>query len=428
MKIAICGLIKSENLGEPFISKSLIWLIEDCMQQSSKGEDDIEFEEVDLYGRNDSLIEYTNPTENREKNYYAYQPKSGNWQFFLYYKLRGLAKRIDNYVICNPIHRLRHYIWNHGYNFRKRLMLYYNNKIGVADLIVIDGGGVLEYSYNEYQEYLKTLCDYAEQHSIPIVINAIGRAGEFNPNDFRCKVLMKALSNPCVRYASARDSLESVRACVKNRFDVKLCADAAFWVKDAYDIDVSSKTSEKRVIGIGLIRGDALLSYEDGFGEGFGEEDLIDLFSNIAYELMKRGYDFRFFTNGFRTDYTLGQRVIAKMNIGEEYLIERPLHAEELLNTISDFSGLITCRMHSSIAAFSMKIPSVILSWNKKVDQYMEVVGYPERAIKRNHFNAEYIVDALTCALEEGVSEERWLRMRTLARESVEGFQDYFLS
>lgn len=29
MKIVICGLVKSENLGEQFISKSLAWIIKD---------------------------------------------------------------------------------------------------------------------------------------------------------------------------------------------------------------------------------------------------------------------------------------------------------------------------------------------------------------------------------------------------------------
>ena len=282
-------------------------------------------------------------------------------------------------------------------------------------MIAIDGAGLLEYSYNAYQESLNLITLYAEEHSIPVIFNAIGRAGEFDKDAYRCQVLMEAFRRDCFRYVSARDSKDSVQECVGNRFDVKLLADAAFCVDEAFGISANSRDN---VIGIGLIRGDASLSYS----QGFGKDGWIDLFSNIALELQRRGYEYEFFTNGAREDYEIGLQVLSKLGVGKEHLVDRPVEGEKLLNTISTYCALITCRMHSSIAAFALGIPSVILSWNKKVDKYMEIVGYPQRAVGQEDFDATIIVQRLEQALSEGISAENRNRMKDLARESVRDY------
>ena len=66
-----------------------------------------------------------------------------------------------------------------------------------------------------------------------------------------------------------------------------------------------------------------------------------------------------------------------------------------------------------------MGIPSVILSWNDKVDKYMKEIGCPERAVDLAHFEPGYICDALEKALEEGVSPAAQARMCGLARQST---------
>ena len=60
----------------------------------------------------------------------------------------------------------------------------------------------------------------------------------------------------------------------------------------------------------------------------------------------------------------------------------------------------------SSIAAFTMGIPSVILSWNDKVEKLMAIIGYEERAIKFVDFDAEYVVERFETALREGVQKK----------------------
>jgi polysaccharide pyruvyl transferase WcaK-like protein len=413
MKIAVCGLVKSENLGEQFIAKSLSWIIEEELK-STGFTNDIEFVYVDIKATNDITKKHHNAIRDRLYNLYSYTI----WGIpadIVHFKLKDLASKINSQEGKNTIYRIRHFMWKHSRNLGKRFQKYYDEKFNGVDIIVIDGAGLLEYSYNAYQEALASISEYAEDHNIPLVFNAIGRAGEFDPNDYRCKVLMGAFNKSCVRYVSARDSRDEVQECVGERFNVKLLADAAFCVDEAYGVE---KKSISNLIGIGLIRGNASLSYT----EGFGEEDWIDLFSNIASELQKRGYKFEFFTNGMSSDYELGRKVIKRLGIGMESLVERPTEASVLLKTISEYSGIITCRMHSSIAAFSMGIPSVILSWNKKVDRYMDIVGYPERAISQSKFKAELIVDQMEKALIDGIDQSKRLSMKGKARESVKDY------
>ena len=80
--------------------------------------------------------------------------------------------------------------------------------------------------------------------------------------------------------------------------------------------------------------------------------------------------------------------------------------------------------MHSAIAAFTLGIPSVILSWNEKVDQLMDVVGYPGRAIKKDQFDPVFIVDVIERSLEEGVDPEKVAAMKAKAKESVDDYID----
>lgn len=337
-----------------------------------------------------------------------------------HYALKIVASKIKSKKLRNTVFRLRHAIWKSSRNLGKRYYKYFDLKFRDADLIIIDGAGLLEYSFNGYQESLALITEYGNSHEIPVVFNAIGRAGEFDTDDFRCKVLIKAFQRRCVSYVSARDSLETVQTCVGSRFNVKLLADAAFCVSDAFEIQAKPRN---KVIGIGLIRGDAFSSY----GDGFGEERCIELFCEIAEELNKRGFHYEFFTNGYSGDYSLGLKVLERMGTEGRKLVDRPTDASVLLNTISSYEGIITCRMHSSIAAFSMGIPSVILSWNEKVDKYMQNIGYPDRLIPQSDMQADIIVSRLINALEEGVSNENIVRMKSLAFESVLDYKSLFI-
>lgn len=418
LKIVICGLVGSENIGELFISKSLSWIVKDVLQVNNIT-DSIEIKEIDLEGRNSCLREYSGFLDNRKKNYYGY--KTSGYPFeVLYIILKKIMNSLKKTSSKNYINSVRHCMWKIGRNLEKRLNLFYDDKLKDCDFLIIDGAGLLEYSRNEYYEPLLTICNYAEKHNIPVVFNAIGQSGESDINDFRYKLLRKIFELNCVKYVSARDSVKIVKECAGDRFSVKLLADAAFYIDRVFNV---KKDERSKTVGIGLIRGDALESYN----VNFFERDWIELFCQIAIELDRRGKKFKFFTNGMKDDYELGKKIIKNLGLDETYLEKRPKDADSLINTIKSFEGLITCRMHSSIAAFTLGIPSIILSWNSKVNKYMNIIGYSDRAIGIEDFNAIHIVDEYERALLEGIDVEKQDLMKKKARESVEDYIPRFL-
>lgn len=294
LSVAMCGLLQSENLGEAFIADSLKFLIGKVMKE--RGYDGrICYSDVDILGLRDETfpIPSTDFLRYSFANVYGFRFRGALVAMF-YRRLKFLARDKKSMTTRNLIYRLQHFIWIHGKNFERRMDDYLKEKMENTDLIVIDGAGLLEYSFNEYQEYLRQIIKFAEKKSKPVIINAIGRAGEFDLRDYRCKVLMKALSSDVVKYVSARDSAENVQACMSERHQVKLLADAAFWLKETYQ----PQPVERKIIGIGIIRGNAL----SGYGYNFDSIDWIRLFAGIAEQLRERGYDFRFFTNGMRSD------------------------------------------------------------------------------------------------------------------------------
>lgn len=410
MRIAICGLIKSENIGELFIARGLEYIVK---KELAAVEPDInvEFVEVDLLGRNDEIKLVSGSIQKRLANYYNYSPK-GIFTEKLSLELKKHALKIENKLLKNAIARFRHFLWLYGINYKKRLNSYFEEKLQGVDFIIIDGAGLLEYSYNEYQWPLLLISEYAEKHGLNVVYNAIGRAGAFDERDFGSKILKKALQSPAVKSISARDNPEAVQACAGGAHQVKLLADAAFWMKEAYQIP---DRDDRKKIGIGIIRGNSL----QGYGVDFGASDWVKLFAKIAYELQRRGYEFEFFTNGLPADTVLGRAILRKLKLPSEYLVTRPVEDGPLVKTINAYQGIITCRMHSSIAAFTMGVPSVILSWNDKVEKLMQIIGYPDRAITQDQFDAVYIVDKLEQSLAEGIADEKLQKMKDLARESV---------
>ena len=416
IKIAICGLVKSENIGELFIARSLEYLIGTELRKKDP-DIGIDFVEVDLLGRNDEIEDIPNAFFKRVNNY-SYYYRKGEALDKVFQELKKHANEMDNTMLGNSIHRIRHGIWKSGLNYRKRLETFFNEKLEGVDFIVIDGAGLLEYSYNEYEWPLMLISKYAEKHGLSVVYNAIGRAGDFDENDFRSNILKRALQSSQVKYVSARDSVETVQACAGSKHKVKLLADAAFWMKETYKIEDNPNRTK---IGIGLIRGTSLT----GYGDDFEGDSWVKLFVNIAKELEKRGYDYEFFTNGLPADIALGREVLSKMALDNDKMVIRPVDDVELYNTINDYKAMITCRMHSAIAAFTLKIPSVILSWNDKVNKLMEIVGYPDRAINKESFDAKLIVDAMEKAMKEGVSDKPLDNMKAKSLESVTDYIDF---
>lgn len=416
MKIAMCGLLKSKNLGEMFIARSLEYLIEREVHAVDPSIP-VSFQRVDIFGRSMDDSAPSAPTKKRNR----LLAKKDRVFDKIFLDLRQRARTTSSRTTRNAINWVRHQMWLYGRNYRRSHWKNFEQQFAGVDYIVIDGAGLLEYSYNEYHWSLLLISQYAEKHGKHVVYNAIGRAGAFSEHDYFYRILARAMRSPAVSYVSARDNVGEVQMCAGPGHQVKLLADAAFWMREAYGV---TKRTPGSKVGIGLIRGNSL----SGYGKNFGSKDWINLFADIATELGKRGYDFEFFTNGVPGDVKVGQQVIAQLGLDPSYLVARPTDDQLLVEQINSYRAIVTCRMHSSIAAFTLGVPSVILSWNDKVEKLMDLIGYPERAIRRENFDAVTIVDEMEKALKDGIDPTKLDSMKAKATESVTDYVPLLLA
>ncbi|MDR0561045.1 MAG: polysaccharide pyruvyl transferase family protein, partial [Prevotellaceae bacterium] len=82
-----------------------------------------------------------------------------------------------------------------------------------SDLIVIVGGGILKFKYENFAPKLVALIDCAEKNNIPVIMNAIGVEG-FSKENIGCKWLHKAINraiNKTINKAiTTRDDIDSL--------------------------------------------------------------------------------------------------------------------------------------------------------------------------------------------------------------------------
>ena len=80
---------------------------------------------------------------------------------------------------------------------------------------------------------------------------------------------------------------------------------------------------------------------------------------------------------------------------------------EDLFEHLSNYDGVISCRLHPNIISFSMGIPSVGLIWNTKVANFYHAVGYDNRAVTMgSNTTTEEIIEKLDNAMSEGVTKD----------------------
>ena len=91
--------------------------------------------------------------------------------------------------------------------------------------------------------------------------------------------------------------------CAGGKHEVKLLADAAFWMKEAYEISIP--IVERKKIGIGLIRGNSL----QGYGVNFVSKQWIKLICrNSKMSFRREVMNMNFSQMGLPADTKLGKK------------------------------------------------------------------------------------------------------------------------
>jgi len=282
--------------------------------------------------------------------------------------------------------------WRHSYLHK----LFAENEFGKlenADLIIFGGGGLIKFHRQNFHYFLNVITSYAQDHEIPVLINAQGVEG-YDANNGECHILKQALNRKCVKYISTRDDLTMLQDCYVENHDieVKKVCDPAFWTAETYGIDI--KESENRLVGLNVIRPNI-------FGEylyKIDKSDFMKLYYDIIVKLNELGFVIQLFSNGtvedsgFIDDLTnTYPEIINRYNVS----IAIPKNTRDLVDTIAGYERYIAVRLHASIIGTVLGIPNISLVWNNKQTLFGEQIGMEKNYLMKQDFNADTVIERL---------------------------------
>lgn len=187
--------------------------------------------------------------------------------------------------------------------------------------------------------------------------------------------------------------------------------DPAVWASEVYDINKEKQPiNKKKSIGINISYGDLFFNYG------------IDLNARKHYMLMYdivthlyREYSLTLYTNGGSYDNEFMLNLYNQLcQDGYNIMCEIPNEAKDLVRIISKFDCILATRLHSSIVAYSLNIPSVPMEWNNKVRFFCDAT-HNDMFVDCNNFACNYIAEMLNRALRNGYDQT----LRNEYRETI---------
>ncbi len=272
-----------------------------------------------------------------------------------------------------------------------------------ADLIVFGGAPLFNYMYQTFYERTSIELELAEKYHKPVIFSAIG-IEHYDENNKKCQRLKAALNLDCVKQITTRDGYDKLEK-FRSREDIVIgrVADPAVFSGKVFEkFETAKKSDTKKKIGLFVLRA-------NGFKDNkydFSRDQAASLWKDLAVTLESRGYDYEFLTSGHFGDEAFLYNLIQKYGIPVNKCVTNLNLPEALLEKLSSYDGVISCRLHPSIISFSLGIPSIGLEWNNKVGKFYENIGYPERVIQVADLNAENVADRLEQAMSEGIKKD----------------------
>lgn len=248
------------------------------------------------------------------------------------------------------------------------------------DLVVFAGGQIF---MDYFVPSIEKLLHIFENNNSPVIFHACG-AKEIYDIKLRNR-LINILSSKVIKSISIRDDIDLITNYYLSKSNIKAIKtfDTALNAKP-YLVD--KKIIGKPIIGLGVI-----------YCEEIDNEKQIWFWMKIIDELNIRDIKWQLFCNGNKADYKIMEIIAERKRINKNiYLQDKPKTAEDLVNNIATFKKIISFRLHSHIIAASLDIPSIGISWEKKVQQFFNNIQLSNRCVTINT-PVKDIINLLEC-------------------------------
>lgn len=280
--------------------------------------------------------------------------------------------------------------------------------IAESDLVIFGGAPLFNFRYQVFHERTAITLQLAQKHGIPVLFSAIGVEG-YEEDSEACQNLKKALNLDCVRQITTRDDYASLeRFAARKSLVIDRVADPAVlsdivFSQFAHRSDIGNRD----IIGLFVVRPRI---FRDN-GINLTEEQLDEFWIELIERLDDSGIPYELITSGHFSDEAYLEHLIRSHGVSLEKCIFNMNTPEKLVEKISEYKAILTCRLHPSIIAYSLEVPSVSLVWNSKVSFFYDIINHPERARTVDDLTAEGILDALEHACQDGTHTDDAYRM-----------------
>lgn len=198
----------------------------------------------------------------------------------------------------------------------------------------------------------------------------------------------------------------------------QLCCDPGLLAEEVY-APAGRGTRAKPLIGIGIVNPRTLDLHshdDDDFSIGVAR----DFWVGLARALLARGYDVALFTNGPHDDELFLESVLAAAEDPRILRPQRPQTPAELAAMIAGFDCVAAHRLHACILAYAMRIPSVGLSWDPKLEAFFASVGRRDYVANHTEVEAGEIAALVESALAAGIDPAIHARTIATTRRAIE--------
>lgn len=300
------------------------------------------------------------------------------------------------------------------------LLLGARKLIEQSDIVIFGGAPLFNYLYQNFYERTALTLELAREYQKPVIFSAIG-VERYDEDNEKCQRLKKTLNFDCVKQITTRDGFSLLQKYVENENIVvgKVSDPAVFTAKVFENYMVSDKPDTNKKIGIFILRANGFVDNKIDFTR----EDAAALWLSLIHDLEEKNYDYELLTSGHFGDEAFLDYLIRNYNVDEKKCIFNINTPERLIQKISSYDGVISCRLHPSIISFSLGVPSLGIVWNSKVKGFYSSIGYENRMIDIGGIKSQELVEKLEQAMAEGVvrDEEYLTSVYTTLFQSMKG-------
>ncbi len=273
-----------------------------------------------------------------------------------------------------------------------------------SDIVIFGGAPLFNYLYQTFYEKTALTLEIAEEFHKPVIFSAIG-VERYEEDNAKCQRLKKTLNFDCVKQITTRDDYEALQKYHESEHVVigKVSDPAVFSDKIFENYITKENAKEKKKIGLFILRANGFVDNQFDFTR----EDAAKLWLDLIADLTEKGYDYELLTSGHFGDEAFIDHLIRNHNVPLNKCVFNMNTPEKMIEKISSYDAIVSCRLHPSIIAFALDVPSIGVVWNNKVKGFYNSVGYENRVIGTDGITSKLLLQKIEQAIDEGIQKDK---------------------